>query len=107
MRVAIDAIPGEVSASVESAVRAIAAAAVSDGADADDVRERIAKAVGAGRVSVEAREKPDWPVLLDATAEMRAIYDNSMKMAQARIVALLTEAAAAADRSHYTKKLRG
>jgi hypothetical protein len=105
MRVTIDASPGEVALSVEEAVRAVAAASVSDGGREDDIRERIAKAVGADRLSVEVREKSDWAVLIDAEKQALDLYASTMKLAEKRIVALLKDAAAKADTSRYLSKL--
>ena len=107
MRVTIDASPGEVALSVEEAVRAVAAAAVSDGGREDDIRERIAKAVGAGKLSVETREKSDWAVFSDAEKQAVELYDKVMQQAIERIVAVLEDAASKADTSRYLDKLKG
>lgn len=106
MRVTIDASPGEVALSVEEAVRAVAAAAVSDGGREDDIRERIAKAVGAEKLSVEAREKSDWAVVVDAEEQALELYSKVMKLAESRIVALLQDAASEADINRYLDKLK-
>ena len=106
MRLAIEASPGEVAAAVEDAIRAVAAAAVADGASRDDVRERIAKAVGASKISRATGSKPIWNVIADANAEAERIYAAAMKKAQAAIVARLEQAIADADRSQYLEKLK-
>ena len=107
MRVTIDADPGEVARAVEQAVRAVAAAAVSDGGREDDIRERIAKAMGAERMGIVASDKTTWSVAKDAQKEFVDLYAQVMEQAQSRIVALLTQAAKDADKEHYLAKLRG
>jgi hypothetical protein len=106
MRVSVEAKAGELAESVGDAVVAVFAAAVADGATRDQVRERIAKAIGATKLSVNVRKKPVWRFLEDAQDEMHAIYTEVMAKAVDEIVILLGEAVEDVDVGHYREQLK-
>ena len=107
MKLAIEAERGEsLAKSVPDVVAAVMAAAISEGASKDDVRESIAKAIGASSLQKAATHDPKWGIIREVNEAAGEVYATMMERCVSDISALLEEAQENADRSRYMERVK-
>lgn len=107
MKVAIESENGEsLAASVPKVVAAVMAAAIADGASKDEVRESIAKAIGANTFTQTTTHDPRWSFLTEVSESATSLYSEMMGRCVSDIVALLEEGSKKADRKRYMDRTK-